>query len=49
MYTVREVVGEIRDRAARRRLAALPVPLLFRQPRPEHVRLGECWPPTPRL
>ncbi|XP_059569992.1 RNA-binding protein NOB1 isoform X2 [Alligator mississippiensis] len=39
VYTVREVVGEIRDRAARRRLAALPVPLLFRQPRPEHVRL----------
>ncbi|XP_019360892.1 PREDICTED: RNA-binding protein NOB1 isoform X2 [Gavialis gangeticus] len=39
VYTVHEVLGEIRDRAARRRLAALPVPLLFRQPRPEHVRL----------
>ncbi|XP_077166572.1 RNA-binding protein NOB1 isoform X1 [Paroedura picta] len=39
VYTVREVVAEIRDRETRRRLAALPFPLRFRQPRPEFLRL----------
>uniref|UniRef100_J3SD17 RNA-binding protein NOB1 n=1 Tax=Crotalus adamanteus TaxID=8729 RepID=J3SD17_CROAD len=38
-YTTREVLAEIRDRAARRRLAGLPFQLLLRQPFPEHVRL----------
>ncbi|KAM3828607.1 RNA-binding protein NOB1 isoform 2-T2 [Vipera latastei] len=45
VYTTREVLAEIRDRAARRRLAGLPFQLLLRQPFPEHVRLGECLPP----
>ncbi|KAM3828611.1 RNA-binding protein NOB1 isoform 6-T6 [Vipera latastei] len=39
VYTTREVLAEIRDRAARRRLAGLPFQLLLRQPFPEHVRL----------
>ncbi|KAG8144272.1 hypothetical protein E2320_001357, partial [Naja naja] len=39
VYTTREVLAEIRDRAARRRLAGLPFELLLRQPFPEHVRL----------
>ncbi|XP_063168850.1 RNA-binding protein NOB1 [Candoia aspera] len=39
VYTTREVLAEIRDRATRRRLAALPFELLLRQPFPEHVRL----------
>ncbi|NWI09099.1 NOB1 protein, partial [Crypturellus soui] len=39
VYTVPEVVAEIRDKATRRRLAALPYELLFRRPRPEYVRL----------
>ncbi|XP_004625876.1 RNA-binding protein NOB1 [Octodon degus] len=39
IYTVREVVSEIRDRATRRRLAVLPFELRFREPLPEYVRL----------
>ncbi|KAM6176459.1 RNA-binding protein NOB1 [Erethizon dorsatum] len=39
IYTVREVVSEIRDKAARRRLAVLPYELRFREPLPEYVRL----------
>ncbi|XP_058011545.1 RNA-binding protein NOB1 [Ahaetulla prasina] len=39
VYTTREVLAEIRDRAARRRLAGLPFELLLREPFPEHVRL----------
>ncbi|XP_005415281.1 PREDICTED: RNA-binding protein NOB1-like, partial [Chinchilla lanigera] len=42
IYTVREVVSEIRDRATRRRLAVLPYALRFREPLAEYVRLGEC-------
>ncbi|XP_070617814.1 RNA-binding protein NOB1 [Erythrolamprus reginae] len=38
VYTTREVLAEIRDRAARRRVAALPFQLLLREPLPEHVR-----------
>lgn len=37
-----EVLAEIRDRPARRRLAALPCELRVRRPRPELLRLGEC-------
>uniref|UniRef100_A0A8C6Z395 NIN1 (RPN12) binding n=1 Tax=Nothoprocta perdicaria TaxID=30464 RepID=A0A8C6Z395_NOTPE len=39
VYTVPEVVAEIRDKATRRRLAALPYELRFRRPRPDCVRL----------
>ncbi|XP_069848754.1 RNA-binding protein NOB1 [Dipodomys merriami] len=38
IYTIREVVSEIRDRATRRRLAVLPYELRFKEPRPECVR-----------
>ncbi|XP_003472029.1 RNA-binding protein NOB1 isoform X2 [Cavia porcellus] len=39
IYTIREVVSEIRDKATRRRLAVLPYELRFREPLPEYVRL----------
>ncbi|NWR20666.1 NOB1 protein, partial [Emberiza fucata] len=39
LYTVPEVLAEIRDRPARRRLAALPCELRVRRPRPELLRL----------
>ncbi|NXU97830.1 NOB1 protein, partial [Cettia cetti] len=38
LYTVPEVLAEIRDRPARRRLAALPCELRVRRPRPELLR-----------
>nr|XP_038041525.1 RNA-binding protein NOB1 [Anas platyrhynchos] len=39
VYTVPEVLAEIRDRPTRRRLAALPYELRLRRPRAEFVRL----------
>ncbi|XP_059939702.1 RNA-binding protein NOB1 [Mesoplodon densirostris] len=39
IYTIRDVVSEIRDKATRRRLAVLPYELRFREPFPEYVRL----------
>ncbi|XP_012292919.1 RNA-binding protein NOB1 [Aotus nancymaae] len=39
IYTIREVVTEIRDKATRRRLAVLPYELRFKEPLPEYVRL----------
>uniref|UniRef100_A0A4X2LXW5 RNA-binding protein NOB1 n=1 Tax=Vombatus ursinus TaxID=29139 RepID=A0A4X2LXW5_VOMUR len=39
IYTIREVVTEIRDKATRRRLAVLPYELHFKEPCPEYVRL----------
>ncbi|NXC84145.1 NOB1 protein, partial [Cercotrichas coryphoeus] len=39
LYTVPEVLAEIRDRPARRRLAALPCELRVRRPPPELLRL----------
>ncbi|CAI9545693.1 unnamed protein product [Staurois parvus] len=39
VYTVREVVTEIRDKATRRRLAVLPYELIFKEPKPESVQL----------
>ncbi|XP_006156990.1 RNA-binding protein NOB1 [Tupaia chinensis] len=39
IYTIREVVSEIRDKATRRRLAVLPYELRFKEPSPEYVRL----------
>ncbi|XP_041834580.1 RNA-binding protein NOB1 [Melanotaenia boesemani] len=38
VYTVRDVVDEIRDKATRRSLAVLPYQLIFREPHPEHIR-----------
>ncbi|NXS55887.1 NOB1 protein, partial [Brachypteracias leptosomus] len=38
LYTVPEVLAEIRDRPARRRLAALPCELRLQRPRPELLR-----------
>lgn len=48
IYTVRDVVSEIRDKATRRRLAVLPYELRFKEPFPEYVRLGECLRPGVR-
>ncbi|XP_069595198.1 RNA-binding protein NOB1 [Ranitomeya imitator] len=39
VYTVRDVVTEIRDKPTRRRLAVLPYELLFREPTPESIQL----------
>ncbi|KAJ7312202.1 hypothetical protein JRQ81_006575 [Phrynocephalus forsythii] len=39
IYTIREVVSEIRDKETRRRLAVLPYQLHFKHPFPEYVRL----------
>ncbi|NXN26974.1 NOB1 protein, partial [Nycticryphes semicollaris] len=39
LYTVPEVLAEIRDRPTRRRLAALPCQLHLRRPRPDLLRL----------
>ncbi|XP_059680882.1 RNA-binding protein NOB1 [Gavia stellata] len=39
LYTVPEVLAEIRDRPTRRRLAALPCELRLRRPRPDILRL----------
>ncbi|XP_029000007.1 RNA-binding protein NOB1 isoform X2 [Betta splendens] len=38
IYTLKDVVDEIRDKATRRSLAVLPYQLIFREPHPEHVR-----------
>lgn len=41
IYTLRDVVDEIRDKETRRSLAVLPYQLHFREPHPEHVRHGD--------
>ncbi|XP_029353336.1 RNA-binding protein NOB1 isoform X2 [Echeneis naucrates] len=38
IYTLREVVNEIRDKTTRRSLAFLPYQLHFKEPHPEHIR-----------
>ncbi|XP_026234222.1 RNA-binding protein NOB1 [Anabas testudineus] len=38
IYTLKDVVDEIRDKPTRRSLAFLPYQLIFREPHPEHVR-----------
>ncbi|XP_038123343.1 RNA-binding protein NOB1 [Cyprinodon tularosa] len=38
IYTLKEVLDEIRDRATRRSLAFLPYQLIFKEPHPEHIR-----------
>lgn len=47
IYTLRDVVDEIRDKPTRRSLAFLPYQLHFREPHPEHIRHGEPA-PSPR-
>uniref|UniRef100_A0A8C8RZE9 RNA-binding protein NOB1 n=1 Tax=Pelusios castaneus TaxID=367368 RepID=A0A8C8RZE9_9SAUR len=39
IYTIKEVVSEIRDKETRRQLAVLPYQLHFKQPFPEYVKL----------
>uniref|UniRef100_A0A452GSQ4 RNA-binding protein NOB1 n=1 Tax=Gopherus agassizii TaxID=38772 RepID=A0A452GSQ4_9SAUR len=39
VYTIKDVVSEIRDKETRRRLAVLPYELHFKQPFPEYVKL----------
>lgn len=41
IYTLRDVVDEIRDKPTRRSLAFLPYQLNFKEPHPEHIRLGK--------
>ncbi|XP_037553667.1 RNA-binding protein NOB1 [Nematolebias whitei] len=38
IYTLRDVVNEIRDKPTRRSLAVLPYQLHFKEPHPEHIR-----------
>lgn len=40
IYTLKDVVDEIRDKPTRRSLAFLPYKLIFKEPHPEHVRHG---------
>ncbi|XP_035855083.1 RNA-binding protein NOB1 isoform X2 [Sander lucioperca] len=39
IYTLKDVVDEIRDKPTRRSLAFLPYTLNFKEPHPEHIRL----------
>ncbi|KAM8893807.1 RNA-binding protein NOB1 isoform 2-T2 [Spinachia spinachia] len=39
IYTLRDVVNEIRDKPTRKSLSFLPYQLTFKEPHPEHVRL----------
>ena len=41
VYTIREVVSEIRDAATRQRLSVLPYELKFREPTPASIRFGK--------
>ena len=40
IYTIQDVVREIRDKATRARLQVLPYDLNFRNPSPESVKAG---------
>lgn len=40
IYTLRDVVDEIRDKPTRRSLAVLPYQLHLKEPHPEHIRHG---------
>ncbi|XP_054475512.1 RNA-binding protein NOB1 [Anoplopoma fimbria] len=39
IYTLKDVVNEIRDKPTRKSLAFLPYQLTFKEPHPEHIRL----------
>uniref|UniRef100_A0A672ZNX3 Ribonuclease PIN domain-containing protein n=1 Tax=Sphaeramia orbicularis TaxID=375764 RepID=A0A672ZNX3_9TELE len=41
IYTLRDVVNEIRDKPTRRSLAVLPYQLNLKEPHPEHIHTGE--------
>ena len=41
VYTIQEVVNEIRDKATRKRLSVLPYRLNFREPSPVAYRAGK--------
>ena len=41
IYTLKDVVDEIRDKPTRKSLAFLPYQLTFKEPHPEHIRLGK--------
>lgn len=47
IYTLKDVVDEIRDKPTRRSLAFLPYQLNFKEPHPEHIRHGSCSPNPP--
>lgn len=40
LCSVPEVISEIRDKEARRRLEALPFPITMRQPQPHSIKFG---------
>lgn len=40
IFTIREVVGEIKDSATRQRLAVLPYTIEFREPSAESIKIG---------
>lgn len=42
IYTLKDVVDEIRDKPTRRSLSFLPYQLNFKEPHPEHIRKGNC-------
>jgi RNA-binding protein NOB1 len=41
IYTIKEVVQEIRDAATKQRLSVLPYELIFRQPSSEAIKAGK--------
>ena len=40
VYTIADVVSEIRDKATRQRLQVLPYKLIFKEPDAESIRVG---------
>ncbi len=40
IYTIREVISEIRDKVTRQRLQVLPYELKFKEPSTECIRIG---------
>ena len=40
MYTIPEVVEEIKDKATKQRLQVLPYQLIYREPPPETIKAG---------
>ena len=44
VYSIQDVVSEIRDAGTRQRLSVLPYEIIFREPSTEAVRIGESLP-----
>lgn len=42
VYTITDVVGEIKDKATRQRLQVLPYDLVYREPSAESIKRGKC-------